>query len=168
LGIVVDLSLNKGELFAALRAQLEEDLALATASHRSTTEGATHEESRAENDKDTRGLEASYLARGLAKRVGELKGALASLTSLTLRDFGEGDAVGLAALVTLEDDDGALSHYLLAPTAGGVKLDGGGATVRVVTPESPLGRALVGRREGDDVEIRSPKGVREAVLLQVR
>ena len=40
------------------------DLASLQRAHRATVEGATHEEAKPENDKDTRALEQSYLARG--------------------------------------------------------------------------------------------------------
>jgi len=45
-----------------------------SSAQRTVVEGATHEENKPENDKDTRALEQSYLARGQAQRVVELQG----------------------------------------------------------------------------------------------
>ena len=106
--------------------------------HRATREAATHEEAKPENDKDTRALEQSYLARGQAKRIEELRAGVADVGGLSLRDFG-GARVALGALVTV-DDDGEESTLLLAPAGGGARL--GGGAVLVVTPLSPLDRAL--------------------------
>ena len=46
----------------------------------------THEESRAENDKDTRAIEASYLALGLARRVVELRPRVETRAGAGVRD----------------------------------------------------------------------------------
>src|SRR5438874_4727706 len=43
---------------------------------------ATHESSKAENKYDTRGLEASYLARGQSKQALEIKSAITDFESL--------------------------------------------------------------------------------------
>src|SRR5580704_9858943 len=123
------------------------DLDTLVRAHRATTEGATHEEAKPENDKDTRALEQSYLARGQATRIEELRASIAGVTALPLRDF-DGRPAALGALVTV-DEDGAESTLLLAPGGGGARLAGG--TVQVVTPASPLGRAprqAGGRRRG--------------------
>jgi len=55
---------TKPTLKAELLALLAADLDTLERAHRATTEGATHEEAKPENDKDTRALEQSYLARG--------------------------------------------------------------------------------------------------------
>ena len=119
---------------AALRRELEskvaEMLATARGAHAAAVEGATHGESRAENDKDTRGLEQSYLARGHAARVEELEAALVTVAGLTVAR--PGPRVALGAVVTV-DDDGASARYYLAPWGGGVTLAGG---IAVVTPTS--------------------------------
>src|ERR1019366_9773219 len=89
------------------------------------------------------------LARGQAARIDELRTSIAGVTALPLRDFVDGPAA-LGALVTV-DEDGEESTLLLAPGGGGARLAGG--MVQVVTPPSPLGRALLGKQAGDDVEV---------------
>jgi len=110
---VIDKAALKTELVAALTASLE----MTRAAHAAALEGATHTESRAENDKDTRGLEQSYLARGQAQRVAELETALLRVTTLHPRTFHDDDAIGVGALVTVADDPLLM---LVAPDGGGV------------------------------------------------
>lgn len=141
--------LAKPTLRAELVTRLAADLDTLERAHRAALEGATHEEAKAENDKDTRALEASYLARGQAARIEELRSTLAAVTTMPLRDFQDRPAA-LGALVTLEED-GVESTLLLAPGGGGERL--GGATVQVVTPASPLGRAVLGKQAGEEVEV---------------
>jgi Transcription elongation factor, GreA/GreB, C-term len=153
-------SIDKAHVLAELRARLERDLAVAVEAQRRTQSGATHEESRPENDKDTRALESSYLARGQAQRVVELSQALTSVTLLELRRFEPSSVISVSALVGLDDGERTV-FYFMAPMGGGLELDVDGHAVRVLTPQSPVGRALVGQRLGSDIEVRTPQGLRE-------
>jgi transcription elongation GreA/GreB family factor len=51
----------------------------------------------------------------------------------------------------------------VAPHGGGAQL----GAVQVVTPRSPLGRALVGRRIGDDGEVQLPGKRRELLIVAI-
>ncbi len=155
---------SKGALRDELAERLRAALATARAAHAAAIEGATHEEAKAENDKDTRGLEQSYVARGQAQRVEELAGELATVETLALRRFAEADAIAAGALVTVEED-GEPRRFFVAPGGGGEALAGG--AVQVVTPRSPLGRALCGKRVGEVGEVRVPGGVRELDITAV-
>ncbi len=139
----------KATLKAALLAHLEHDLATARAAHKAAVEGATHAEARPENDKDTRGLEQSYLARGVALRAAELEAAAAGIAGWHVRAFADDAVIALGALVSV-DDDGRVRRFLIAAHGGGVVLPG---DIAVVTPTSPIGRALLGRRVDDDCEV---------------
>jgi len=144
---------------AALKAELEAVLAAALETarraHAAAAEGATHTEARAENDKDTRGLEQSYLARGQAMRVAELEAAVARVAAWVIPAFEKDAAVALGALVSVDGDD---QQLFIAIEGGGTLLADG--AVRVVTPQSPLGHAMLGRHVDDEVELRLPGGVR--------
>jgi transcription elongation GreA/GreB family factor len=158
---------DKAALKAALLEQLAATLASARRAHEAATEGATHSESRAENAKDTRGLELSYLARGQAQRVAELEAGIAELSALALRTFGPADPVALSALVTVEyDDRDDAVELFLVPYGGGTDLPG--SAVQIVTPQSPLGRAVLGKRADDDVELRVAGRVRALAITNVR
>ena len=61
---------DKNELIEALRARVTAELRTLRESQRAAQEGATHEETRQEDPKDTRAIEAQYVSRGLAERVG--------------------------------------------------------------------------------------------------
>ncbi len=143
-------AIDKAALRDELAGILDADLAVRERAYKAAREGATHEEAKPENDKDTRALEQSYLARGEALRIEELRAGLAEVRALRPRPAAAADPAGLGALVVTEDEDGAEATLWLAPHGGGVKLDGG---VQVVTPRSPLGRALLGARAGDEREV---------------
>lgn len=154
--------ITRARLKQALLTAARTALDTARAAHAAAVEGATHSEAKAENDKDTRGLEQSYLARGHAARVEELEGVLGALTHLPERLASE--RAGLGAIVTVEDDDGAAARYYLAPWGGGVHLPG---DVVVVTPSSPVGAALLGKEEGDELDIARPGGRRTVTVTAI-
>jgi transcription elongation GreA/GreB family factor len=155
---------RKRALQAELVARLASQLDAARNAHQSAIEGATHEQARAENDKDTRGLEQSYLARGHSARIADLEVAVAAVRALALRPFTEDQPVALGALVAV-DDDGRRLTYFIASHGGGETLADG--TVQVVTPRSPLGVALVGKQPGDVVELRLAGRRRELEILDI-
>ncbi len=164
---MVQPDIDKHELLAELRACVQRDLDTLIASQESAQSGAIHEENRQEHPKDTRAIEAQYLARGLAERAEALRDAVTMLAALRLSEFGEDDPVAVGALVAL-DFDGDESLYFLMPTAGGERLAIGDSTIQTLTPASPLGRAIAGRKVGDTIEVELPAGRREAELLWSR
>ena len=155
---------SKDRLIAQVKAHVESELAAARRAQTETVRGATHEESRPENDKDTRALEATYLARGLAERVSAIEQTMLALETMRLRDFDEDVPTALGAALRLDDDD---SVYFLVPDAGGLKLHLDGVEVITLTPRAPLGRALIGKYQGDEVTFRSPQGARTCYLAEV-
>lgn len=146
--------MDKPALVRALCEQLESEIARATETAERTRAEATHEEAKPENDKDTRALEQSYLARGQAQRVVELQLALSQIKFMVLRNFAKGDAVELSALVKLESSTEQRWCWLM-PSGGGRKLEVEGIQIDVLTPEAPLGRALLGRCVDDEFTLRA-------------
>ena len=144
--------LDKKALLLALKAQLQAELERAQKRAKDAAEGATHEENRAEGDKDMRATEASYVARGQAGRASEMEEAFVRVSALELLDFKPGARIAISALIELLHDDKQL-HYFLVPAAGGERVIVAGTEVQTLTPQSPLGRALLGASEGDDAEL---------------
>ena len=130
---------------------------------------ATDPQSKAENKYDTRGLEASYLARGQSRQAAETEDAIAQITAMPLREFAAADPIDLGAVVVLEPASkakgpgkgAATAVYFLAPKAGGTEVEHEGVEVTVITPQSPLGLQLVGRRVGHRVVIGSGPSANE-------
>ena len=141
--------INKRELLDRIVTRLQAELELLTTAALATHAEATDEENKAEDKYDTRGLEASYLAHGQSKAAEETALALAQFQTLTLRDFAAGEPIGLGALVALDGP----GRYFIGPRAGGTEIKLNGATILVITPQSPLGRQLLGRRQGDTVQL---------------
>lgn len=140
--------MNKKELIQAIVEKLRDDLALYHKAAEFARLEATDEQSKAENKYDTRGLEASYLARGQSKQAAEVGQAIEYFEKLPAREFGASDGIDAGALVELRNGK-ETAAYFLAGKAGGTEVQFANKEVLVITPESPLGRQLVGRKAGD-------------------
>ena len=137
------------------------------ASQKATQAATTHSEAKQEGSKDTRAIESGYLARGLAARAEELQTALARLKATPATLFDSETPIRVGAAVQLLDEDDEPRFVVLLGASGGLEVPHAGVTYRVVTPASPLGRALLGRLEGDEVQIQSPRGPRDYEIEEV-
>ncbi len=72
-----------------------------------------------------------------------------------------GPVVRFGATVTFEDDDGEEQTWTIQ---GEDELD---TEKRIISYVAPLGRALVGKSEGDTVGFETPKGRREVTITKV-
>jgi len=139
--------MNKGlllrEIAAGLRGSLEVLENAAKASHAE----ATHESSKAESKYDTRGLEAAYLAGGQARQAKEILDSIKLYQALTAKVFTAGEPIDLTALVELSAG-GVRSLYFIGPKGGGLEITHQRKEVTVITPQSPLGQSLMGKKAG--------------------
>lgn len=145
--------MNKKTVHQLIVDKLRIDLDVAERAAQTAYETATHEENVAENKYDTLGLEASYLATGQARRMEEIRQSLTLCQNLTPRPYDDRRGIEIGALLGLEDENGREQWLFLAPDAAGLKVDLVGQSITVITPRSPLGKSLLGKFEGDDVEI---------------
>jgi len=157
---------NKAALIQKIIACLDAELERYAKSARSAHEEATHEQSRAENKYDTRGLEASYLAKGQSKQAADTLRAREEFLALPCRDFGRKDAIDLSAVVQLQGS-GELSTYFIGPCAGGTEIVHQKKTILIITPQSPLGSQLLGRKQGDCLSLEIGEARREYQVTKV-
>ena len=144
--------MKKAALIQEIIAQLMGELEVFSRAARAAHAEATHEQSKAENKYDTRGLEASYLARGQSRQIIEIEAAIADFRKLDPRPFDADEAIGLGALVEVEQR-GERSLYFIGPRAGGVEIMHEQREILVITPQSPLGQQLVGKKRGERLQL---------------
>jgi hypothetical protein len=158
--------MNKKEMIAAFVAYLENEMVLLKAAALATHDAATNEESRPENEYDTRALEASYLAGAQAKRVNEIEEVIVLFRSSQFKEFGPDESISLTALVTLEMG-GKKSQVLMMPKGGGISCQVHGKNIQIVTPSSVLGEAIMGLSAGDIADYEVGSRVRECAIVSV-
>ncbi len=98
--------------------------------------------------------------RELDRRLRELSQRMDSLTVVDPKPHPSGRAY-FGAWVTLETEDGSERRYrLVGPDEFDVESG-------LISVDAPLGRALLGKREGDVVQVRRPSGTAEVTLLEI-
>lgn len=134
--------------------RLAQDLLQAEQAARVAHETATHEENIAENKYDTLGLEAAYLATGQARRAEAIRQVMSSWRQFRPGAYDASKGIQLGALVCLVDAQDRQRLLFLGPAGGSMVLASGDQVVQVISSEAPLGRAMLGKCEGDDVSMQ--------------
>ncbi len=118
------------------------------------TEASLRAADDARADARTGAQRALNLAGGLSARSAAALEARQTVASFSPRPLKKGEPIGLGALVEVEGDSGGKTLFL-APVGGGTELTGpeGDGVFQVVTPQSPLGRAVMGKRVGASFEV---------------
>ena len=96
-------------------------------------------------------------------RIQDLEGKLASAEIIDVSQLDAGGRVVFGATVELEDEDsGAKVTYQI------VGEDEADIKAGRISIGSPIARALVGKQEGDTVEVAAPGGARSYEIIAVR
>jgi transcription elongation GreA/GreB family factor len=139
-------------LFSAILRKLQLELSTAVDASQQAHDSATHSENIATDKYDTLAVEAAYLAHGQSMRIAELKQSIALYQNFQRPTFNARSTIQLGALVCIEDDQGQQRRLLIGPTAGGLSIDSEQGPIQVITPNAPLGQALMGKRVDDGVD----------------
>jgi transcription elongation GreA/GreB family factor len=140
--------MNKYQLIKQIITSLAESLTVLERAARASHAEATDESSKAESKYDTRGLEAAYLAGGQARQAREILDSIRIYESLAVKNFAAADEpIELTAIVEL-DANGTQSTYFIGPRSGGLEIEHARKQITVITPYSPLGQNLMGKRTG--------------------
>ncbi len=145
--------MNKIKILRAVILELEGELRKLLAANEMASAGATHGEAKAETKWDTCGLEQSYLARGHAKQFEQLARQVKELRGFFLVDFSD-KPIGVGALLEVELSGERMLFFLLN-CGGGIELEVEAREVTVITPESPVGAALLGKKKGQTYSFRA-------------
>ena len=95
-------------------------------------------------------------------RIAQLRERLATLASVSMQQI-PSDRVGLGSTVILLDlnTDAEVTYELVFPELSDLEK-------WMISIASPIGRSLVGRQEGDTVDVSTPSGARRFELLELR
>jgi hypothetical protein len=155
------VGLDKRFFIDQLRTKYEETLGIAIRVEGDAREAARSLATESEKKEDGRAsIEFGSLATGQAQRAQRLKAELEQLRLFCIGQlprFGQKTPIGLGAIVDLaaDDDDGGERTFILLPVGAGTELTGPGGDgfISVITPASPIGKSLIGRRAGEGIDV---------------
>jgi transcription elongation factor GreA len=91
-------------------------------------------------------------------RIAEIEDILLNSTLIAKTNS---DTIALGSTVTLQSDKGTVTYTLVSS----VEAD---PAEKKISDESPIGQALVGKKKGDKVEIKTPSGVMSFTVKDVQ
>lgn len=147
--------MDKRLLVEQLTEQLRASAHVARKAGEAAAEEARAGATPAEKREDARvALESAGLARGQKERAARTAAEVAVLETFRPRPLPARAPISLGAIVEVEDGSQGRTFFL-APVGAGVELTGPGGDgyLSVVTPASPVGKAVMGRRLGDTIEV---------------
>jgi transcription elongation GreA/GreB family factor len=170
------MPLNKQHLIEQLAAKLKLSDDVAQRAGSDAREAARSLQTESEKKEDGRAaIEYGSLATGQAARSRKAQEDLQQLAAFTNRSlplFMASSPVALGAIVDVcvDGDRGPEERtFFVLPVGAGTELTGPGGDgfLSVITPASPVGRALIGRRAGDVVDVTIQGETREWTVVEV-
>jgi len=163
--------MDKTELVAQLARQLEGSaraaLAARDAAAAEARDGATPDEKR----EDARAAhQLASLGRTSQNRAQQALADADRLLQFRPTPLPPSAAIAVGAIVEIEDaDSGEGRTFFLAPVGAGITLTGPGGDghLSVVTPVSPIGKAVLGRRTGEVIDVTVEGELREWQITYV-
>jgi transcription elongation GreA/GreB family factor len=170
------MGFNKQHFIEQLAARLKQSDEVARRAGDEAREAARSLQTESEKKEDGRAaIEFVSLATGQSARsrkVQEELQQLAAFWNRGLPSFSSKSSVALGAIVdvAVEGERGEEERtFIVLPVGAGTELTGPGGDgfLSVITPASPVGRALIGRRAGDYVDVTINRETREWRLVEV-
>lgn len=156
------MAIDKSHFINALRAHYQEQLEIARRASAEAADAAQTFATESEKKEDSRAmLEFSSVAKGHILRAQGARDALAQIDHFEKQPqakFSRKTPIALGAMVDvqMETDEGSEERtFYLLPLGAGTELNGPGGDgfVSVITPQSPIGKQLLGKRVGESFDM---------------
>ncbi len=136
------------------RLQKEERPAVIKAIEEARAHGDISENAEFEAAKDKQGI--------IEGKIQELNGKIRNSEIVDLPQTVNGKVIFGCQVIVEDLETGEVSSYRLV---GPYEADVQAGTISVT---SPIGQALIGREEGDEIKVQAPKGIRNIEILEIQ
>jgi transcription elongation GreA/GreB family factor len=138
-------------IITAIIDDLIKELTTATTASEQAHASATHSENVADNKYDTLAVEAAYLAHGQSVRITQLQQSIANYRQLVSIRNPDNASINIGHTVTINDANENVQRLFIGPSAGGIRLLIDGLEILTITPQTPMGKALMGKAVDDEI-----------------
>ena len=160
--------LDKRKVFEWVVERLEQEIGQMKTGYEEARRTSIEAPGRMQSRYDTMGVEAAWVADGLARNIEGKLQSLSVLRAFNLPASPPRVALGCIAGVG-HDMKATEAAYFLLPGCGGLVIPAEVSSyeIRVITPQSPIGRELLGKAVGDDVRVRRQRPEPDVVTMVV-
>lgn len=161
--------MDKRDIFEQIKAELTETLANTEKLKKDSQDEANRHIGRMASRYDTFKEEAQMMVAAHEVRIAELRASLVQIQAVLDHSsaLDTTDKIRSGTVILLEADDGTKRRHVLSPTGGGIKVTSGDEELVVITPDSPLGKQLMGLIVGEEVEIKVGNNKRSYEVVEV-
>lgn len=148
------IEINKVALLSEIISKLEGEIKKLRESFEEAKLTSIEAPGRMQSRYDTMGVEAAWVADGLAKSLEEKVEGVYRLKNLRLPENPE--KVSLGCVVGIgPNENGVENLYFILPACGGISITvKNNLVVQTVMPQAPVARALIGKSLDDEVSVR--------------
>jgi hypothetical protein len=150
---MLDAGVDKRMILSTLIEQVEAKLAELKAGYGAARDAVLSTPHVMKSKREVFGQESAYLANALALNIQEREHEIRMLHGVRLPKGPLRAALGCLVGVGSSDEP-IREFYFILPVCGGIEVPiADGFTVRVVTPQTPVAKALLGKAIGDEVRV---------------
>ncbi|MCU1265693.1 MAG: hypothetical protein JWM21_2011 [Acidobacteria bacterium] len=159
------IAIDKTALLEGIIRTLEEEIKTLRASFDEAKLTSIEAPGRMQSRYDTMGVEAAWVADGLAKSIEEKAEGTYRLKNVRLPDSPE--RVSIGCIVGIGPEGSAIENlYFILPACGGmsIPIDNSNLTLQTVMLQAPVARALIGKSLDDEVNVRRGRTTPDFIL----
>jgi hypothetical protein len=140
------MNLNKNYILKRVIAQIERREETIKNSAERSRDASNNAPGRMESRYDSTKMEHGYLADSLNFARVEIQGGLEILSGFSLPE--DNKKISLGSLVEIQSHDGIKMKVFILPYGGGETVEEEEEEITIITPESPIGREIMGKDAG--------------------
>ena len=153
---LIPMYYDKNKIIERLIAKIKADIEKQKKSYKAAKHASIDSPGRMQSRYDTMGVESAWVADGLAKALDEKKSYVARLETFPFNE--SSDRICLGSIVGISSNESpALEYFFILPVASGYELQENDLKITTLTPETPLGKILIGKEVGEEIEIHFPE-----------
>jgi len=160
--------IDKEDVLREILKRLEVDRESAEQSRKSAHDAMVEAPGPMQSHSDTTRFQKGVLIDQYSGLIAEKSQAI-SIVRFLLESLGNKilDRVQAGAAIGLKTHDGTPEFYFMIPYAAGILIRRDGKNFTTLTPTSPLGAALLNKRVGDEIELRTDSSVRTLTVTSI-
>lgn len=156
--------MEKQNISKKLLVQLEERQASLLKNYETYKQASIDAPGAMESHSDTSKVEFGNLASNIAKEMEDTNKLIKLVQNISDE---KGESIELGSFAKIEENGKTFHFYIVPEGAGGQKIDLDDDFIQTVSVDSLIGKVLLSKRVGEEVELIVPAGKRKLKVLEV-
>ncbi len=163
--------MDKQEILQGVIEKIQQEIQDAEQSFESTRNAAIEAPGAMQSHSDTTKFQMGQLAGKIQNSIYEKRLAIKTIQNIIDSDLSPDsdiDKIKVGSLVEILNESKISEFYYILPVGGGTKITCKNKIVSVITPQTPLATALIGKQKKDAVKLQTGYMQRELTITNVQ